>query len=80
VAGEFNTLFREHLRTSTTTVNATATDAHGNKANGSFTVRVRDTTPPAITVPADITAEATSAAGARGDFLGQCAGYRRLGP
>jgi len=49
----------------TTTVNATATDAHHNVAHASFTVTVQDTTAPTISgVPADITKEATSAAGA----------------
>jgi hypothetical protein len=48
----------------TTTVQCSATDAHGNTANGSFTVTVRDTTPPALALPANITAEATSASGA----------------
>jgi phosphatidylglycerophosphate synthase len=48
----------------TTTVNCSATDAAGNTATGSFSVTVQDTTRPAVTVPADITAEATSAAGA----------------
>jgi HYR domain-containing protein len=48
----------------TTTVNCSATDAHSNTANGSFTVTVQDTTPPSLTLPSDITAEATSAAGA----------------
>src|SRR5438552_4694696 len=38
--------------------------AHGNTASQSFTVTVRDTTPPVVTVPANLTAEATSAAGA----------------
>jgi hypothetical protein len=33
----------------TTTVNCTATDAHGNSASGSFTIKVQDTTPPTIT-------------------------------
>jgi hypothetical protein len=43
----------------TTTVPCSATDASGNTATGSFTVTVRDTTPPTITgVPADITANA----------------------
>jgi hypothetical protein len=49
----------------TTTVNCSATDAAGNTATGSFTITVRDTTPPAIAnTPADITAEAASSAGA----------------
>jgi hypothetical protein len=38
----------------TTTVQVSSTDSKGNKSEGSFTVTVRDTTPPAITCPADI--------------------------
>ena len=50
----------------TTTVNCSANDGHGNTASGSFTVTVTltDTTPPNVTVPADITREATSGSGA----------------
>lgn len=48
----------------TTSINLTAADGAGNVATSSFTVTVVDTTAPTITVPADITAEATSAAGA----------------
>jgi hypothetical protein len=49
-----------------TTVNCTATDSHGNSApQKSFTVTVRDTTPPVISgVPSTITKEATSSSGA----------------
>ena len=47
----------------TTTVQCSATDAHNNTANGSFTVTVRDTTGPVLSLPANITAEATSASG-----------------
>ena len=47
-----------------TTVTATAQDAAGNSSSGSFTIDVVDTTAPAITAPANIVAEATSAAGA----------------
>jgi hypothetical protein len=47
-----------------TTVACTATDTHGNTANGSFTVTVIDATPPVITLPANITAEATGPSGA----------------
>ena len=47
----------------TTTVTVTATDAAGNSSVRTFTVTVRDTTPPAITAP-NLTIEATSAAGA----------------
>jgi hypothetical protein len=50
----------------TTTVTCTATDAHGNVGSASFhvTISVNDTTPPQITVPADVTAEATGPTGA----------------
>src|SRR5262249_27471026 len=48
----------------TTTVTCTATDKAGNVGSASFTVTVKDTTAPAITVPANITTVATSAAGA----------------
>ncbi|GEM_PF-2045792 len=48
----------------TTTVNCSARDAAGNAANGSFKVTVRDTQPPALTLPGDIAVDATSAAGA----------------
>jgi HYR domain-containing protein/beta-propeller repeat-containing protein len=47
-----------------TTVNCTATDAAGNSSTGSFIVRVVDTTPPNISVPANATIDATSPAGA----------------
>jgi hypothetical protein len=46
-----------------TTVQCTASDSHGNIAHGSFTVNVRDTTPPALSLPANITAEATGPSG-----------------
>jgi phage tail-like protein len=47
-----------------TTVTCTATDATGNSASADFSVTVEDTTAPSLTLPADIVAEATSAAGA----------------
>jgi hypothetical protein len=47
-----------------TVVNCSTSDSRGNPANGSFTVTVRDTTPPALKVPAPINAEATSSSGA----------------
>ncbi len=47
-----------------TTVRCTATDLHTNAAQSTFLVVVRDTTPPVLSLPADITAEATSPAGA----------------
>ncbi|MEW5849601.1 MAG: HYR domain-containing protein [Myxococcota bacterium] len=47
----------------TTTVLCMATDARGNVGMGSFTVTVRDTTRPTVTVPGNITREGTSPAG-----------------
>src|SRR6185369_14909204 len=47
-----------------TTVTVSATDALGNVQTGSFVVTVRDTTKPALILPADITTAATSANGA----------------
>src|SRR5205823_3608950 len=48
----------------TTTVTCTAIDAHGNTATATFTVKVQDTTPPAIGAAPDVTAEATGPTGA----------------
>jgi large repetitive protein len=48
----------------TTTVECSASDAHGNPASESFTVTVEDTTPPDLTLPDDIIEEATGPAGA----------------
>lgn len=47
-----------------TPVSCTATDDSGNEATGGFLVTVLDTTPPALTLPDDIDAGATSASGA----------------
>jgi hypothetical protein len=44
----------------TTTVTFTATDDSGNVSTGQTTVTVIDTTPPALTVPAAVTAEQTN--------------------
>lgn len=53
----------------TTTVNCSATDAHNNKATGSFTVTVKDTTSPTISdVPANVVTFATSALGAVANY------------
>ncbi|HEV8360475.1 MAG TPA: HYR domain-containing protein [Candidatus Thermoplasmatota archaeon] len=52
----------------TTPVSCTATDMAGNTALASFNVHVVDTTAPVFDTVADITAEATSAAGAAVDF------------
>ncbi|HTB80803.1 MAG TPA: HYR domain-containing protein [Opitutaceae bacterium] len=54
----------------TTTVTATATDAAGNKTTGSFTVTVRDTTPPILIPPDNVTLEATGPSGAVATFTG----------
>jgi hypothetical protein len=51
-----------------TTVNVTASDTAGNIANGSFTVTVVDTTDPALTLPANITREATGPGGVTVSF------------
>jgi hypothetical protein len=48
----------------TTTVNYSATDAHGNIAMGSFKVTVVDTTPPVLSSVSNQALEATSPAGA----------------
>ncbi len=47
----------------TTTVSCSATDGATNVASGSFTVTVRDTIAPTITVPANISVEETGPAG-----------------
>jgi hypothetical protein len=53
----------------TTTVNCSATDAANNTATGSFTVKVQDTTAPAISdMPSDKIVEATSANGAQASW------------
>src|SRR5215208_4779906 len=44
----------------TTTVHCTAADAHGNSSSGSFDVTVQDTTGPVLSLPANITKQATS--------------------
>ena len=46
-----------------TTVHCSAADQAGNTANGSFTVTVQDTTPPTLTVPADITVSTSDPTG-----------------
>lgn len=52
----------------TTTVRLSAVDRSGNTGTASFTVTVRDTTAPVLTVPANLVLEATSAAGAVATF------------
>jgi HYR domain-containing protein len=46
-----------------TKVSCTATDSYGNTVGKSFTITVVDTTPPAVTVPADYAVNAVSPAG-----------------
>jgi len=52
----------------TTTVTCSATDAHGNTGSASFTVKVNDTTAPHVTVPANMSVEATGPTGAVATF------------
>ena len=47
-----------------TLVSCTAGDAAGNSSSGQFNVTVQDSTPPSLTLPADITKEATGPSGA----------------
>jgi hypothetical protein len=52
----------------TTTITCTATDSHGNAATNSFTIVVVDLTPPVVTVPGNVTLQATTPAGATHSF------------
>jgi hypothetical protein len=52
----------------TTNVVCTATDSHGNTGSADFDITVQDTTPPVVTVPADMTVEATGPSGATVSF------------
>lgn len=52
----------------TTMVNVTSTDWAGNSRTEGFTVTVQDTTKPVLTVPPDMTVEATGPAGAAVNF------------
>lgn len=52
----------------TTPVSINATDAAGNVGTGSFSVTVEDTTAPVLTLPGDLTADATGPGGAAVTF------------
>src|SRR5262249_4245994 len=52
-----------------TVVQCSATDASGNSSSASFTVTVRDTTPPTLSVPASVVVEQATAAGTSVAFL-----------
>jgi RHS repeat-associated protein len=52
----------------TTTITCTATDDAGNSSSASFRIQVRDTTPPVLTVPANMTVQATGPTGAPASF------------
>ncbi len=52
----------------TTRVSCSAADAAGNTGSASLSVTVRDVTPPVVSVPADMTVDATSPAGAQVTF------------
>jgi hypothetical protein len=52
----------------TTTITCSATDSHNNTTTGTFEIIVQDTTAPAVTVPANITREATGSSGATATF------------
>jgi hypothetical protein len=51
-----------------TPISCSAVDSNGNVGTAAFAVVVSDTTPPLVTVPGALTAEATSAAGAAVSF------------
>jgi hypothetical protein len=59
----------------TTKVMLAVNDGHGNIANASVNITVRDTTPPVVTAPAAITVAATEAGGARGNSSATLAAF-----
>ncbi len=64
----------------TTHVSCTAADHSGNTARGGFAVTVRDSTPPTVTVPGDVTVEAAGPDGAIVEFPHPTASDRVDGP
>jgi hypothetical protein len=63
-----------------TTVTCTATDASGNSASSTFTVTVRDTTPPVIAPKADVLADGTGPSGATVAYVNPTATDAVSGP
>jgi HYR domain/HYDIN/CFA65/VesB-like, Ig-like domain len=63
-----------------TPVSCTAADNSGNTASGGFTITVRDTTPPTVTVAGDVTVEATGPDGATAEYRQPTASDRVDGP
>ena len=59
----------------TTTVTCSASDTRGNTSSGGFAIVVRDTTPPIVTAPANITVAATESGGARGSASASLASF-----
>jgi hypothetical protein len=62
-----------------TTVDCSVTDSVGAIATGSFTMTVRDTTPPVVTPPPSITIPATETGGARASASPALAAYLAAG-
>ena len=69
-----------HFALGTTTVSCEAEDGAGNVGSATFTIEVQDRTPPIVTVPADITAEATGPDGANVTYIGVSASDDVDGP
>jgi hypothetical protein len=64
----------------TTTISCSAADWKGNTATGSFTVTVVDVTPPTLTLPAPVTVDATSPAGAVVKFTASAVDFAPAAP
>jgi hypothetical protein len=63
-SGETFPIFAPPPQSTTTVVTCSATDSHNNTATETFDITVQDTTPPAVSVPANVIAEATGPGGA----------------
>jgi HYR domain/HYDIN/CFA65/VesB-like, Ig-like domain len=64
----------------TTRISCAASDRSGNTASDGFTITVRDTKPPTVTVPGDVTVEATGPDGATAEYPQPTASDRVDGP